>query len=196
MEDPGLERTRRHKLCWHRCHHHLRRRFMGIYRNVRPEQGGVVQDLLGLPGGIPSHDTPAFAGVASSAKYSPVWTPSNSKAVSWAGLRRCPTGTRRSGGHRRQEGAPFPRPLPDPAGDSPGKRLGFSQHHEVGPGLRLMRQGPWVLPAVWAANFFLTPSLRNSAYRFRPRFHCFQATQRSRRRIHESRSPSTDGVWQ
>ena len=44
--------------------------------------------FLELPGGIPSHDTPAFAGVASSAKYSPVWTPSNSKAVSWAGLRR------------------------------------------------------------------------------------------------------------
>ncbi len=55
-------------------------------------------------------------------------------------------------------------------------------------GLRLMRHGPWGLPAVHAARSVPTPRRFSSPKRRRPRFHCFQITLRSRRRIHESRS--------
>jgi len=63
-------------------------------------------------------------------------------------------------------------------------------------GLRLRRHGPWGLPAVCAARSLPTPRRRSSAKRVLPRFHSFHWKQRSRLRIHESRSRSTEGVWQ
>jgi hypothetical protein len=66
----------------------------------------------------------------------------------------------------------------------------------VSEGLLLSRQRPCGLPAVFAARSRPTPRRRSSAKRVGPRFHCFQAIARSRRRVHWSRSRNYDGVSQ
>ena len=78
LDDPRVERTRRHKLvdiiaiaiCATIC---------GADSWVHVELFGKsklewFQTFLELPGGIPSHDTPAFAGAGFSAMSLPVWT--------------------------------------------------------------------------------------------------------------------------
>jgi hypothetical protein len=42
----------------------------------------------------------------------------------------------------------------------------------------------------------LTPRAHSLGNRTLPRFHCFQTTDRSLRRIHLSNSLNTEGVWQ
>ena len=62
-----------------------------------------------------------------------------------------------------------------------------------------IKRGGWVEtlgPGVWAARSRPTPRSRSAAYRRRPRFHRFHIKQRRRRRIHDSRSLNTEGVWQ
>jgi hypothetical protein len=63
-------------------------------------------------------------------------------------------------------------------------------------GLLLIRHGPCGLPAVGAARATSTPRLISCANLVRPRFHCFQATARSRRLAHCSRARNTVGVSQ
>jgi hypothetical protein len=63
-------------------------------------------------------------------------------------------------------------------------------------GLTASRQGPWGLPAVFAARSRPTPQRRSSAKRAGPVFHCFQAMARNRRLSHSSSLRNTDGVWQ
>ena len=46
--------------------------------------------FLELPNGIPSHDTPAFAGAGSSATSLPAWTQSSFNGVSWSGSKPWP----------------------------------------------------------------------------------------------------------
>jgi hypothetical protein len=46
-----------------------------------------------------------------------------------------------------------------------------------------MRHGPCALPAVCAAKSLLTPRLRSSLNRVRPRFHCFHTTDRRSPRL-------------
>ena len=43
--------------------------------------------FLDLPNGVPSHDTPAFAGAGFSARFSPGWTRAGSWSASWNGAR-------------------------------------------------------------------------------------------------------------
>ena len=90
-DDPRVERTRRHKLvdiiaiaiCAAIC---------GADSWVHVELFGKsklewFQTFLELPGGIPSHDTPAFAGAGFSAMSLPVWTRRSSKTASYPGPR-------------------------------------------------------------------------------------------------------------
>ena len=84
---------------------------------------------------------------------------------------------------------------------SPRGKLGRARRGRLGraivsAGLLLSRQGPCGLPAVCAARSRPTPRRRSSANRVVPRFHCFQAMARSRRRVHWSRSRNIDGVSQ
>ena len=89
LDDPRVERTRRHKLvdiiaiaicstiCGADSWAH-----MELFGKSKLEW---FQSFLELPGGIPSHDTPAFAGAGYSARFLPVWTQSSSRVASWPG---------------------------------------------------------------------------------------------------------------
>ena len=89
LDDPRVERTRRHQLvdiiaiaiCAIIC---------GADSWVHVELFGRsklewFQTFPELPGGMPSHDTPAFAGAGSSAMFLPVWTQRSSRVASWPG---------------------------------------------------------------------------------------------------------------
>ena len=91
LEDPRIERSKRHRLmdiitiaiCAVIC---------GADSWVYVELFGQSKEewfrtFLELPNGIPSHDTPAFAGAGSAATYSPGWTRPGSRSVSWGGAR-------------------------------------------------------------------------------------------------------------
>jgi hypothetical protein len=86
LEDPRVDRAKRHELldiivitiCGVIC---------GADNWVEIEESGNAKRewlsrFLGLPNGIPSHDTPAFAGAGSSGECSAVWTQSNSGPAS------------------------------------------------------------------------------------------------------------------
>ena len=89
LEDPRVERSKRHSLldiitiaiCAVIC---------GADTWVYVEMFGKSKEewfrtFLDLPNGIPSHDTPAFAGAGSSVRFSPGWIHSGSRSVSWNG---------------------------------------------------------------------------------------------------------------
>ena len=89
LDDPRVERTRRHKLvdiiaiaicstiCGADSWAH-----MELFGKSKLEW---FQSFLELSGGIPSHDTPAKAGAGYSARFLPVWTQSSSRVASWPG---------------------------------------------------------------------------------------------------------------
>ena len=95
LEDPRIDRCKRHKLldiiaiaiCAVICGADSWV-YIELFGKSRLEW---FQTFLELPHGIPSHDTPAFAGTGSSATSSPGWTRSSSSSASWPGPRRCPT---------------------------------------------------------------------------------------------------------
>ena len=89
LDDPRVERTRRHQLvdiiaiaiCAAIC---------GADSWVHVELFGKsklewFQTFLELPNGVPSHDTPAFAGAGSSEMSLRVWTQPNSRTASCLG---------------------------------------------------------------------------------------------------------------
>ena len=95
LEDPRIERGKRHSLldiiniaiCAVIC---------GADTWVYVEMFGKSKEewfrtFLELPNGIPSHDTPAFAGAGSSVRFSPGWIRTGSRSVSWNGARGSPT---------------------------------------------------------------------------------------------------------
>jgi hypothetical protein len=61
-------------------------------------------------------------------------------------------------------------------------------------GLTASRQGPWGLPAVFAARSRPTPQRRSSAKRAGPVFHCFQAMARTGRALIEGRRGKSGAV--
>ncbi len=67
--------------CHRHLRHHLRSRFLGPCGTLWQEQAGMVSNLPGIARGIPSHDTPTFAGAGSSAMSLPVWTQPNSRTA-------------------------------------------------------------------------------------------------------------------
>ena len=95
LDDPRIDRCKRHQLldiitiaiCAVIC---------GADSWVHVELFGKSKEewfrtFLELPHGIPSHDTPTFAGAGSSARSSPGWTRSSSSSVSWNGPVRWPS---------------------------------------------------------------------------------------------------------
>ena len=95
IEDPRIERCQRHKLldiiaiaicaviCGADNWSHI-----GLFGQGKE---GWLQSSLELPNGIPSHDTPAFAGAGSLAVCSPSWTQRSSSDASWNGPRGWPS---------------------------------------------------------------------------------------------------------
>ena len=100
LEDPRIERCKRHLLldiitiaiCAVIC---------GADSWVYVEMFGKIKEewfrtFLDLPNGIPSPDTPAFAGAGLLARCSPGWTRRGSRNASWSGAggwRNCCLGT-------------------------------------------------------------------------------------------------------
>ena len=95
LEDPRIDRSKRHSLldiitiaiCAVIC---------GAGSWVYVEMFGKSKEewfrtFLGLPNGIPPHDTPVSTRAGSSATYSPGWTQSSSRSASWTGAREWPT---------------------------------------------------------------------------------------------------------
>ena len=95
LEDPRIDRCKRHQL--------LDIIAIAICAVICGADSWVYIELFGkskeewfrafleLPNGVPSHDTPAFAGAGYSATSAPGWTRSSSSSASWPGPRRCPT---------------------------------------------------------------------------------------------------------
>ena len=77
---------------------------------------------------------PAFAGAGSSAMYSPGWTRTGSRGVHGMEPGGGGVAARGRGGHRRQDGAPFPRHPRGQGGSPSGQRLGLGQHFDPGTG--------------------------------------------------------------
>ena len=91
LDDPRVERTRRHQLV-DIIAIAIGATICGADSWVHAELFGKsklewFQTFLELPGGIPSHDTPAFAGAGSSAMSLPVWTQPNSRTALCPGPR-------------------------------------------------------------------------------------------------------------